>query len=140
MKWGVGRCLSLLLSIVLLGTGLTHAQMVTKTAKFRVPFEFQVGDKILPAGDYTVSQAEPNVLSLRQADAHTSITLVTRPVQTIAPAETKLVFERHDGQYQLVRIWRAQEEFGSELFRPRPRVVVARQDTTLPGSGDGSQP
>jgi hypothetical protein len=140
MKWGIGRFLHLLLSIVLLGAGLAHAQMVTKTTKFRVPFEFQVGDKILPAGDYTVSETEPNVLSLRQAGAHTSITQVTRPVQATVPAETKLVFERHEGHYQLVRIWRAQEQFGSELFRPRPRVVIAKRDTTPSASGDGSQP
>lgn len=140
MKWGVGSFLNLLLWVVLLGTGLAQGQMVAKTSRFTVPFEFQVGDKTLAAGDYTVVESEPNVMSLRDAHAHTVITQVTRSVQTARPVEAKLVFVRHEGHYQLVRIWRAQEEYGDELFGPRPRVVIAKGNPASPATGAGSQP
>ena len=140
MKWGVGSFLNLLLGVVLLGTGLAQGQMVAKTSKFTVPFEFQVGDKTLAAGDYTVVETEPNVMSLRDAHAHTVITQVTRSVQTASAVEAKLVFVRHEGHYQLARIWRAQEEYGDELLGSRPRVVIAKGNAASSATGAGSQP
>jgi hypothetical protein len=73
----------------------------------RVPFDFIVGDKLLPAGSYTISTVgeDNDVLWIESADGKqqaTTQTIAYAPNDT--PQQAQLEFEKFDDQYFLKRI------------------------------------
>src|SRR5436305_15243541 len=56
---------SALFLAVLLLVGNARGQYVSRAIKVSVRFSFDVGDKTFPAGDYSVLQTAPYLLSLR---------------------------------------------------------------------------
>jgi hypothetical protein len=81
-----------------------HASEV-KTDKFSIPFEFQVGGKTLPAGDYRVQQAQgSNIALLVNAKTGKQVEFV-RPANLHQDGKAKLVFEETGGKHSLTRIY-----------------------------------
>jgi hypothetical protein len=75
-----------------------HAQ--TLTAHANIPFEFRVGEKLMPAGEYSIYQSD-SVLRLRQNDhGYAAVTALTYGVdqQSENPG---LQFSRYGGSYFL---------------------------------------
>ena len=66
MKPLITRMLTSLLTIVLLAAGSAYAQSPA-VIKVNIPFEFALGDKIFPAGDYSIVQPLQHFLVLRDA-------------------------------------------------------------------------
>ena len=68
-----------------------------------IPFAFNVGDKTLPAGDYTVAVVNPasdrKVLQIRSADGHASAIIQTTITAANHADEARLVFRRYGQQY-----------------------------------------
>jgi len=95
-----------------------------------IPFDFIVGDKILPAGEYRL---QPN-----RSDSHTvwlvqskncrlSVFFLTRPAQSGEAQETaKLVFHRYGDQYFLSQIWQIGDKSGRELQQPHRERELAQ--------------
>src|SRR5688572_32922342 len=76
---------------------------VSPTMRAHVPFTFTVGDKSLPAGDYTVRILNPTsdrkTLQIRSENGRVSAIVQTAGVNC-APAENaKLVFRRYGDHY-----------------------------------------
>lgn len=73
------------------------------TMRAHVPFTFTVGDKSLPAGDYTVRILNPTsdrkTLQIRSEDGRVSAMVQTLGVNSALAKETKLVFRRYGEQY-----------------------------------------
>jgi len=92
-----------------------------------IPFEFHVGNSMLPAGEYTVdTEPGPGLVRLRSADSKSSVTILTNAVQTLAiPKDSKLIFTRYGEEYFLSRIWRAGSDTGNELRKSRRETEVA---------------
>ncbi|MGH9901376.1 MAG: hypothetical protein ACRD68_06070 [Pyrinomonadaceae bacterium] len=85
-----------------------------------IPFEFIVGRKTLPAGEYTVSQALRNsdkVLVVRGAGGAEMI--VTGPAEAggarRAEQAARLDFHQYGEQYFLFRVWAPGASVGREL-------------------------
>ena len=104
--------------ILMLAASSVFAQAERRVA-VDIPFQFTVGEKTLPAGEYTI---EPNrrdselVWVLRAANGDNATMLVTNPIRSNRPNETsKLVFRRYDGQYFLAQVWKAGRDTGREL-------------------------
>ena len=74
----------------------------------QVPFDFHVGNSILPAGGYTVdTDAAPGVLRLRSDDSKSSVMIVTIGVQKLsAPSQGQLVFNKYGDEYFLAQVWK----------------------------------
>lgn len=74
-----------------------------------VPFEFQVGEKTLPAGDYSVKRLSQNTLLVESADGEQSaIAQAPRNVESnvnAKPSTEKLVFRQYGDQYFLAQVW-----------------------------------
>src|SRR5882724_8339426 len=74
-----------------------------------IPFEFSVRNKVLPAGEYTVSQRVQNAqynLLIRRVDRTASDVFLTIPTRGgTTPNESKLVFNRYGDQYILSEVW-----------------------------------
>jgi hypothetical protein len=72
--------------------------------KANVPFAFTVGDKVLPAGIYTIKSESSQVIVIRNHDlTATALTLVDQESNN-SPSGGRLVFHRYGGQYFLSEI------------------------------------
>jgi hypothetical protein len=111
------------LAVLLMATA-AHAQQTKVTAT--VPFNFVVGDRAYPAGDYLFSNNNA-VLMIANADqAKTELTLSHACESSRPSANTKLVFDSIGGNYFLRQIWVAGDTRGRELPRSHSEVRLAQ--------------
>ena len=106
-----------------------QAQMsVSPTMRAHVPFTFTVGDKSLPAGDYTVRILNPTsdrkTLQIRSEDGRVSAMVQTFGVNSALAKDTKLVFRRYGEQYFF-----AQAQMAGETTSPAATKTRAERAT-----------
>lgn len=105
----------LLLSMFIATMGNAFAYN-TSPITVNVPFDFVVGKKTLPAGEYTVrenSSTGPNATLLIQ-NTRTKVAVITgtQPSQPkTGKVKPKLEFTQHQGQYFLSRVQMPEAEF-----------------------------
>ena len=109
----------------------THAQTsAPQKIRANVPFAFNVGDKTLPAGDYTLAVVNPasdrKVLQIRNADGHASAIIQTTITAAKHADETKLVFRRYGDQYFFAQ---AQMDGNTSLAAARSRTERSTRRT-----------
>ena len=119
---------------VLAVAGLSSANAQTSSAqqlKASIPFAFNVGDKTMPAGDYTVRCTNPSsdmkVLQLRSSDGHESSLVRTSSVIGKIQDNAKLVFYRYGDQYFLAQVWLASDTIGMQTPKSRSEKQMARE-------------
>lgn len=111
--------------------------------KVEVPFDFHVGERLMPAGRYTI----------RRAAADTNRTLVvagegegeraavaTAPVAGREARRTALVFHRYGGEHFLRAAWTAGETEGREFAESKRERAARRQRRQLVRRGGESGP
>ncbi len=98
--------------IVLVGSMAVAAQAQTSGRTqliANIPFEFSVGGKTLPAGEYTVSQVNPTsdhaVLQLRSKDGSAGAMVQMNSVIGKTQENAKLIFNRYGNQYFFAQAW-----------------------------------
>lgn len=96
-----------------------QAQNASNSTTFVVPFEFNVGTQVLPAGTYKVV-AQDQSIRVQKVDGKANvITLVRRTVAAgNGERDVKLKFRRYGDQYYLSQVW-LPDNLGRELKRPR---------------------
>ena len=87
-----------------------RAQTIGRTKLIaNIPFEFIVGSKTLPAGEYTILQFNPasdhSVLHFRSKDASVDALVQTTSVIARAPENARLIFRRYDNHYFFAEAW-----------------------------------
>jgi len=94
----------------------------------KIPFEFRVGNSILPAGEYELTHGSaPQILRIRSASGNTAVMTLVNAAETLhAPKECKLVFNRYGNTYFLSQVWRAANNRGIELPKTKAEREVAR--------------
>lgn len=113
------------LAVLLVATA-TQAQTTKVTAT--VPFNFVVGDRAYPAGDYSFSNNGP-VLQIADAEQATTGIILSQACERVRPSpDTKLVFDAMGGYYFLRQIWVAGNLHGRELPRSHREVQLAHND------------
>lgn len=119
--------LSLLLSLAVSSTQAQSAKSVVVT----IPFDFTVGGKTLPAGDYIVkrsTQYSEDGIQILRKDSGGGAFVLTIPIQSGAAKETsKLVFNRYDDQYFLSQVWASGSSYGRELLKTRQERTLGRE-------------
>jgi len=137
-----GRTLtSLLLFVVFLGA-TTFGQTATSVIKVNIPFEFTVGEKIFPAGDYSLTQPIQHFLVLRDARGKTVASAFTSGVDVDTPVATPtLRFESIGDLHVLTELWQEQGPAGQRLVGTKARTMVARhRSVEARAAAEGSQP
>jgi hypothetical protein len=116
--------LVLLVTFVFLLTAAGYSQQLVLKAD--VPFEFTVGKKTFPAGEYHVVRTAPHTLSLRDSNGGVLMSVVTEPVLSlISRSNPRLKFETVGGQYILTEVWPEGAHTGYELLaQKRPNVIA----------------
>src|SRR5262250_2375937 len=82
--------------------GVVHAQVTQSKFRVEVPFEFKVGDRTLPAGEYVVLQPMQHFIQLRDNRGHLVASAFTNGVESFSESEnSKLRFYVSGSQYVL---------------------------------------
>ena len=121
MKVTVLRLTALVAMVMMFSVASTYGQDVKKYQTFVVPFEFNVGNQVLPAGEYKVT-GETQIVRIQSKDGKQNATVLT--ARTVGSArivrDAKLTFERNNDQYYLSQVWLA-DGIGREFKKRQPR-------------------
>ncbi len=105
------------------GSILNHEMTVT------VGFEFAAGDKLLPAGDYTVQlNPERGTVVLRGEGQKPLMLLTARKESRSAPLRGKLVFQRYGTSFFLNEVWSQDNSTGQTLAPSSREKEMARRE------------
>ena len=119
MKAIILRVTTMLVLVVGLTAVSAQAQTARKTQKFTVPFQFNVGNKVLPAGEYMVSVDNQTVRLQKNDGKANALALSRRTVSASrSNSSVKLTFRQHGDQVYLSQVWLA-DGLGRELNKQR---------------------
>ena len=98
----------------------------------KIPFDFNVGEKKLPAGKYTFSRlsgfSDNSALSVSGEDASAHVFQSTFEASVLTPKDdATLVFHRYGDQYFLEQIFAGGEQEGRQLPESRSERTIRRQ-------------
>lgn len=120
--------LNMIIVAIMLATvaGLSTAQAQTSSKlnlTANIPFDFNVGDKTLPAGEYTVICVNPTssvkVLQIRGKSGTASAMVRTNSVNGLSQDNGRLLFHRYGDQYFFAQAWMAAEGIGMQAPRAK---------------------
>jgi hypothetical protein len=100
--------------------------------RVKIPFDFNVGDKTLPAGEYTFSRlsgfSDSKAVSVSSADARAHVFQSTFEAHILtAKNDSTLVFHKYGDQYFLEQIFLGGEQEGNQLPESRSERTIRRQ-------------
>ena len=138
MKANLFRVTALLAVVLAFSAVSAYGQSAIQRERFVVPFNFNVGQKVLPAGEYTFS-TDRSIVRIQSRDGKQN--LVALPYRTSIAAQshanTKLTFKRYGDSYVLAQVWLA-DGIGRELKRQLPAgIEVSTNVTTVELNGRG---
>ena len=110
--------LSMIMALALAFAASAQAQSAPNVTTFVVPFKFNVGKQVLPAGTYKVVAQNQSIRVQKNDGEGNVIALIQRTLGANQSGEVKLTFRRNGDQYYLSQIW-LPDNLGRELKRPR---------------------
>ena len=114
------RLVELLLGVVLLSSGMAHAQSILWMVKASIPFEFNVGNRTMPAGQYSLVQLQQHSVQLRNARGEAIAFAFTSGVMSPGSAKiSKLKFRVKGGHHILEQVWLRGSQIGEQLYRSK---------------------
>jgi hypothetical protein len=105
------------------------AQSLADALSVKIPFEFTVGEKTLPAGEYTIQRLRdtPAILVIQSADRGSRAVIWTTPMDdSQSPAKTKLVFSDYGDRRFLAQVWIQGEKSKRTLAKSRAERELAK--------------
>ena len=131
MKLNISRIMLLALAPLVFGSD-AHAQEINVRA--RVPFDFVLGDKVYPAGEYTIqtAMAKTSFLSINDQGRTSQSLTPSFPCissQQVIPANrAKLVFRRIGNTYFLFRVWVGGSSVGREFPSSHRETLMVKNE------------
>jgi len=120
------RTLTIAIAVALLAVTAGYAQSKAQLIA-DIPFEFTVGQKVLPAGEYTVNaSAAPGVLVIGGRDASVFTQTIPSSTNSGTVPGSKLVFHRYGNTYFLSQVWNAASQRGYRLPKSKTEREMAR--------------
>jgi hypothetical protein len=92
----------------------------TQAVKANIPFDFTVGQRLLPAGTYVIEKVQDSVITLKNLNKPIQIMGLTLPDSSVARGDSKLIFNRYGDQYFLSKV--LSEQAGMDLRIPTSKV------------------
>lgn len=94
---------------VCLAAASTTAVPFSFRIQAKIPFDFQIGSKKFPKGEYTIESVNSNGLMLiRNAKGKKAINFSAIPDKMLDKPKSRLSFRRYGDQYFLRKIWDGQ--------------------------------
>ena len=99
--------------------------------RFQVPFEFNIGNTLLPAGEYRLSIVNPSsnrsLVRLTSADGKSTTMTHTIDVDGWASRTAKLSFWHYGNRYFLAQVWMADEATGLAIPASKSERALREQ-------------
>ena len=122
------KYLALAVGMFLVLAGSTvYAQTINLQAN--IPFDFRMGDTVMPAGEYRVQSERGFVLILRgEGESHPVASAIAMSVARPATQKpARLEFNRYGDSYFLAKVWDAFSASGKALLKtPQEKEYAAR--------------
>ncbi|MDX2032166.1 MAG: hypothetical protein SF339_15945 [Blastocatellia bacterium] len=126
-----------------LGAASTPAQSLEKLLTIQVPFDFQIGDKALPAGEYVVQRDPqmPQHLQIQCPRRNLSVIVFTFPLTLAKPlTRPSLTFKEYGDKRFLTEVRVAKYGYGYALTKGKAerrlaQAVKAAKSRTIPDAG-----
>ena len=121
--------LTLTVSLALATAVVANAQSTPKIVA-TVPFEFSVGYKALPAGEYSVRSiaSAGNGLLIQSSDGKVSaLRLSDATRRTKDRPKARLVFHRYGERYFLAEVWNGVDNTGRQLTKSQEEQSIANE-------------
>lgn len=124
--------ISFLITIAIVPLRFAHGQSLANGLRVNIPFDFNVGDKQFPAGEYvirrTLQYSNDSVLTISSVDGRAVVVRLTSPVQTLDPKQRAMVvFHRYEDQHFLFQVWAAGTTTGRVFTKSRSERDAARR-------------
>jgi hypothetical protein len=134
-----GTTMLMLLVAVTLVTAVVSANAQSNPIKANIPFEFIVGDKTLPAGEYTVKPATTGgALAIQNADGKGNVVRMTGPTEQKTRGRARMVFHRYGHNYFLAEVWDIGTN-GRELAKSKQERAVERELASISSKSELAQ-
>ncbi len=101
-----------------------------------VPFDFTVGNKLLPAGTYTIKESSSGLITVKNHDKPVTMLSLVIPVSKKSPNGGKLVFHRYGSQYFLSEILCDQANMDVQVPASKTEQRVRLQQAMLTPSSE----
>lgn len=137
MKKGLLKSFTMLLLVVVLAlaaAAVSANAQASHQVVADIPFDFSVGYKILPAGQYTVKalSGEARALLIQSADQRTSVLRLADAIErTKAKQTVKLVFHRYGERYFLAEVWDGADNAGRQMLKSQEEQTVESELASL---------
>jgi hypothetical protein len=123
MKNHVRTAIAIMFIYGVLAVGAEAQTISSQTIRANIPFAFNVGQKSLPAGVYTVSILTPTsdrkALQIRSEDGRVSAIVQTVGVDSNLDDNAKLVFRRYGDRYFFAEAQMAGDSIGLATSKTR---------------------
>ena len=111
-------------------TAVASANAQSRTVVANIPFEFSVGEKALPSGQYTVKaiSEDANAIAVQNNRLSKAAIRLANSIQmSQASKQTKLVFHRYGPRYFLAEVWVSGERSGRQLLKSKEESTIESQ-------------
>jgi hypothetical protein len=118
----------------ILSVGKTLAQV--PAVQVNVPFNFVAGDKLLPAGSYTITSPSAGIIEFRNRNQHFLIASPALPDNKESENGGELVFARYGNRYFLHEILCDYATMNVHLPRAKSEKWASTQEASVQQSGE----
>lgn len=125
--------MTMILIMLMTVVGLSTVKAQTNSASrltATIPFSFNVGQRSLPAGEYTVRCTNPasdsKVLQLRNANGDSAM-ILTNSVSGKQSNDAKLVFNRYGDHYYFAQAWLPADSIGMQAIKSGSEKRIERE-------------
>ena len=126
-----GFTMLVLVAVMALSTAVASGQSNNANKlSANIPFEFNVGYKTMPAGEYTVQTvvSAGDALLIKSAAANISaLRLSEATSRNKDKRHARLVFNRYGDRYFLAEVWNGIDDIGRQLLKSEEERAVERE-------------
>jgi hypothetical protein len=139
-----GLTMFVLVTVFALATAVlsANAQSANRVVA-TIPFEFSVGYKPMPAGEYSVQPvtAGSSGLMIRSADGKRAAIRLTDETGRAKKNNTqaRLVFHRYGERYFLAEVWNGFDNTGRHLLKSKEESAIERELASIPSTNDSAK-
>ena len=131
--------LALIIGIAFVSAVVSANGQSSSMIRADVPFAFTVGDKALPAGEYTASSITTSngAIVIRSKDSKNAAVRLSNAVRDSdnSNSQAKLVFHRYGQRYFLSEVWLG-DMTGRQLLKSKQERSISRELAANPGTND----
>ena len=140
MKNGLVKALAMVTVVLVLALGTAVASGQPQSANkvvADIPFEFNVGYKTMPAGEYSVQAiaSAGDSLLIKSADSKVSALRLSEATSRVKDkSHARLVFHRYGDRYFLAEVWNGVDDIGRQLLKSDDEKAIERELASASGT------